>query len=45
MRVNLDLGKLVYSVFVMRDTAIEGTVVRNSNIPEELGTLFILVVM
>ncbi|EGC33560.1 hypothetical protein DICPUDRAFT_48870 [Dictyostelium purpureum] len=37
MRVNLDLGKTVYSWMMMRDPLIPGTVVRTSTIPEELG--------
>lgn len=39
MRVNLDIGKAVYSFLVMRDKKIPGTVVRNSSIPEELGRI------
>lgn len=39
LRVNLDMGKIIYSLFIMRDTSIEGTVVRNSTIPEELGRI------
>jgi phospholipid-translocating ATPase len=37
LRVNLDLGKLVYSWFIQYDKEIPGTVVRSSTIPEELG--------
>ncbi|KAN0027458.1 hypothetical protein ACTFIU_010412 [Dictyostelium citrinum] len=37
MRVNLDLGKTVYSWMMMKDPLIPGTVVRSSTIPEELG--------
>lgn len=37
LRVNLDFAKLVYSYMIDNDKDIEGTVVRNSNIPEELG--------
>lgn len=37
LRVNLDMGKIIYSLFIMRDESIEGTIVRNSTIPEELG--------
>ncbi|KAF0853026.1 mitochondrial phospholipid-translocating ATPase [Andalucia godoyi] len=37
LRVNLDMGKTMYSWFMMRDGKIAGTVVRNSAIPEELG--------
>lgn len=37
LRVNLDMGKTLYSFFIMRDKKIEGTVVRSSTIPEELG--------
>jgi phospholipid-translocating ATPase len=48
MRVNLDMGKTLYSFFIMRDAQIPGTVcflfvkskiVRNSSIPEELGRI------
>ncbi|KAL0482155.1 phospholipid-transporting ATPase IIB [Acrasis kona] len=39
MRVNLDMGKTMYSFFMMRDKKIPGTVVRNSSIPEELGRI------
>eukprot|EP01133_Synstelium_polycarpum_P015140 gene15140-17919_t len=39
MRVNLDLGKTVYSWMMMRDDQIPGTVVRSSTIPEELGRI------
>eukprot|EP01132_Coremiostelium_polycephalum_P008025 gene8025-9870_t len=39
MRVNLDLGKTVYSWMMMKDTNIPGTVVRTSTIPEELGRI------
>jgi phospholipid-translocating ATPase len=37
MRVNLDMAKTVYSVSIMRDRSIPGSVVRTSTIPEELG--------
>lgn len=37
LRVNLDMGKVVYSWFISRDKKIEGTVVRSTTIPEELG--------
>ncbi|CAI8041365.1 Probable phospholipid-transporting ATPase IIB, partial [Geodia barretti] len=37
LRVNLDMGKMVYSWMIQRDRAIPGTVVRSSTIPEELG--------
>jgi len=39
LRVNLDVGKSVYSFFMMRDKVIPGTIVRNSSIPEELGRI------
>ncbi|TVY40295.1 putative phospholipid-transporting ATPase [Lachnellula subtilissima] len=39
LRVNLDMGKSVYSWFIQRDSGIEGTVVRTSTIPEELGRI------
>ena len=37
LRVNLDMGKSVYARFIERDEGIQGTVVRTSTIPEELG--------
>ncbi|KAF3920371.1 hypothetical protein ABW20_dc0102178 [Dactylellina cionopaga] len=37
LRVNLDMGKSVYARFIEKDKGIEGTVVRTSTIPEELG--------
>jgi phospholipid-translocating ATPase len=43
MRINLDLAKYVYKFVIERDHAMPGAVVRNSDIPEELGRLdFIL---
>ncbi|XP_052232597.1 probable phospholipid-transporting ATPase IIB [Dreissena polymorpha] len=39
LRVNLDMGKAVYSWLITRDKAIEGTVVRSTTIPEELGRI------
>ncbi|XP_048254813.1 probable phospholipid-transporting ATPase IIB isoform X1 [Haliotis cracherodii] len=39
LRVNLDMGKAVYSWMIQRDKAIPGTVVRSSTIPEELGRI------
>ncbi|KAG9232101.1 P-type ATPase-like protein [Amylocarpus encephaloides] len=39
LRVNLDMGKTVYSSFIQRDKGIEGAVVRTSTIPEELGRI------
>lgn len=39
LRVNLDMGKSVYSWFIQRDKDIEGAVVRTSTIPEELGRI------
>ncbi|XP_071957427.1 probable phospholipid-transporting ATPase IIB isoform X2 [Antedon mediterranea] len=37
LRVNLDMGKIVYSLLIQRDTDIPDTVVRTTTIPEELG--------
>ena len=37
MRVNLDFAKLIYSYRINKDKGIEGTIARNSVIPEELG--------
>lgn len=39
LRVNLDLAKLYYSFMINTDDSIEGTIARNSNIPEDLGRL------
>ena len=39
LRVNLDMGKSVYSYLIARDRNIEGAVVRTSTIPEELGRI------
>ncbi|KAH7411954.1 phospholipid-translocating P-type ATPase-like protein [Phaeosphaeria sp. MPI-PUGE-AT-0046c] len=37
LRVNLDMGKTVYAWFIEHDQSIQGTVVRTSTIPEDLG--------
>jgi len=39
LRVNLDMGKSVYSWFIQRDAGIQGAVVRTSTIPEDLGRI------
>jgi len=39
LRVNLDMGKTMYSWFIQRDTGIQGAVVRTSTIPEDLGRI------
>lgn len=39
MRVNLEFAKLVYSYKINIDPEIEGTITRNSNIPESLGRI------
>lgn len=39
LRVNLDMGKTVYSWFIEKDDGIKGAVVRTSTIPEELGRI------
>ncbi|CAK7216272.1 Putative aminophospholipid-translocase [Sporothrix bragantina] len=39
LRVNLDLGKSVYSYFIQRDPGMPGAVVRTSTIPEDLGRI------
>ena len=39
MRINLDFAKLYYSYNINTDSAIKGTVARNSTIPEELGRI------
>lgn len=37
LRVNLDMAKIYYSYCMYKDNEIEGTIPRNSTIPEELG--------
>lgn len=39
LRVNLDLAKIYYSYCISNDKEIEGTIARNSTIPEELGRI------
>jgi phospholipid-translocating ATPase len=39
MKVNLEVSKLKYSYDINIDPKIEGTIVRNSNIPESLGRI------
>eukprot|EP00002_Diphylleia_rotans_P019556 TRINITY_DN3778_c0_g2_i9.p1 TRINITY_DN3778_c0_g2~~TRINITY_DN3778_c0_g2_i9.p1 ORF type:complete len:1276 (+),score=258.10 TRINITY_DN3778_c0_g2_i9:70-3897(+) len=39
LRVNLDMGKTVYSSMIMNDKSIPNTIVRTSTIPEELGRI------
>ncbi len=39
MKVNLDFAKLVYSYRINIDKEIEGTIARNSVIPEDLGRI------
>nr|POE93043.1 putative phospholipid-transporting atpase neo1 [Quercus suber] len=39
LRVNLDMGKSVFAYLIHRDQGIPGTVVRTSNIPEDLGRI------
>ena len=39
LRVNLDMGKSVYSRFIETDEGIKGAVVRTSTIPEDLGRI------
>lgn len=39
LRVNLDIGKTVYSFQIMRDAKIPNVIVRTSTIPEELGRI------
>ncbi|CAH0722948.1 unnamed protein product, partial [Brenthis ino] len=39
LRVNLDMGKAYYSWTIQRDKKIEGTVMRSTTIPEELGRI------
>lgn len=37
------MGKLVYCWLIMDDKDIEGCIVRNGNLPEELGRIEVLV--
>lgn len=39
MRVNLEFAKLLYAHNIDHDAQIEGTITRNSNIPESLGRI------
>lgn len=39
LRVNLDMGKTVYSNLIMTDHEIPNTIVRTSTLPEELGRI------
>lgn len=39
LRVNLDMAKVFYSLSVYKDKEIDGTIPRNSTIPEELGRI------
>jgi len=39
MRINLDFAKLFYKFNIESDDEIDGTIARNSTIPEELGRL------
>ena len=39
MRINLDMAKLFYKYKIETDEDIDGTIARNSTIPEELGRI------
>ena len=39
MKVNVDFAKLYFSLLINQDKKIEGTICRNSSIPEELGRI------
>uniref|UniRef100_A0A8C2ZCR4 Phospholipid-transporting ATPase n=1 Tax=Cyclopterus lumpus TaxID=8103 RepID=A0A8C2ZCR4_CYCLU len=39
LRVNLDMGKMVFSWMIKKDSKIPGTMVRSSTIPEQLGRI------
>uniref|UniRef100_A0A673G8Y7 Phospholipid-transporting ATPase n=1 Tax=Sinocyclocheilus rhinocerous TaxID=307959 RepID=A0A673G8Y7_9TELE len=39
LRVNLDMGKMVFSWMIKKDSKIPGTVVRASTFPEQLGRI------
>lgn len=42
MRVNLDLSKLIFASRIGNDEQIQGAIIRNSNLPEELGRVHFL---
>ena len=42
MRVNLDLSKLIFASRIGNDDQIQGAIIRNSNLPEELGRVHFL---
>eukprot|EP00994_Dinema_validum_P002215 NODE_147_length_2353_cov_55.510851_g103_i0.p1 GENE.NODE_147_length_2353_cov_55.510851_g103_i0~~NODE_147_length_2353_cov_55.510851_g103_i0.p1 ORF type:complete len:673 (-),score=116.55 NODE_147_length_2353_cov_55.510851_g103_i0:264-2282(-) len=42
LRVNLDMGKAVYSYMIMKDKRVVGMKVNNSSLPEELGRISFL---
>jgi len=42
LRVNLDMAKIYYCWLINRDNVIPGTLAKNTNIPEELGRIQIL---
>lgn len=42
LKLNIDFAKLIYAMQITSDKSISGTVVRNSQIPEELGRVEIL---
>ena len=39
LRVNLNMGKTVYTHLVMNDSQIPGTIMCTSTLPEELGRI------
>lgn len=39
LRVNLDVGKVVYAWMIQKDKNVPGTTVRSTTIPEELGRI------
>lgn len=39
LRVNLDMAKIYYGYCIYTDREIDGTIPRNSTIPEELGRI------
>ncbi|CAG2167263.1 unnamed protein product, partial [Oppiella nova] len=39
LRVNLEMGRVVYSYMIQRDMEIPGTLVRTTTIPEDLGRI------
>ncbi|PAA78476.1 hypothetical protein BOX15_Mlig016842g2 [Macrostomum lignano] len=39
LRMNLDMAKIIYAFMIVRDKCLDGCVVRNTTVPEELGRI------